>query len=67
MRSRITPNTDTFHAVSFIHKKYGSECFGPEITKNVIVDDNITPKERQENKRETKERDPRVKWATTKF
>ena len=36
---------------------YDREYFGPETTKNVVVDDDLTPEKRQENKREAKEID----------
>ena len=40
--------------------------FDQEYKKNVVVDDDLTPEKRQENKRKAKQIDAYKKWATIK-
>lgn len=44
-------------------KKFDWEYFGPETTKNIAMDDDLTTEERQENKKEAKEMNARVKMG----
>lgn len=44
-------------------KKFDWEYFGPETTKNIAMDDGLTTEERQENKKEAKEMNARVKMG----
>lgn len=44
-------------------KKFDWEYFGSETTKNIAMDDDLTTEERQENKKEAKEMNTRVKMG----
>ena len=48
-------------------KKFDWQYFGPETTKNIVMDDDLTTEERQENKKEAKEMNAQVKMATIEF
>ena len=48
-------------------KKFDWQYFGPETTKNIVMDDDLTTEERQENKKEAKEINAQVKMATIEF